>query len=104
MIAFILAGCAGATPTPDPDGPILTGFDPLRLTLISVAFTVVVLPFIVLPFLVLMNDEASGLVANPKTFGVTDVAKAAGNPCPVGILAIDRHEVFGACRDCARKT
>jgi Mn2+/Fe2+ NRAMP family transporter len=36
----------------------LTGFDPLRLTLISVALTVVVMPFVVLPFLVLMNDEA----------------------------------------------
>jgi len=35
----------------------LTGFDPLRLTLISVALTVVIMPFVVLPFLVLMNDE-----------------------------------------------
>lgn len=33
------------------------GFDPLRLTLLSVAFTVVVMPLVVLPFLVLMNDE-----------------------------------------------
>ena len=36
---------------------ILLGFDPLRLTLISVALTVLVLPIVVLPFLVLMNDE-----------------------------------------------
>src|SRR5439155_19545759 len=36
MIAFILAGCAGATPTPDPDGPILTGFDPLPKSLATV--------------------------------------------------------------------
>jgi Mn2+/Fe2+ NRAMP family transporter len=35
----------------------LTGYDPLRLTLISVALIVVVMPFVVLPFLVLMNDE-----------------------------------------------
>jgi Mn2+/Fe2+ NRAMP family transporter len=35
----------------------LTGFDPLRMTLISVALMVVVMPFVVLPFLVLMNDE-----------------------------------------------
>jgi Mn2+/Fe2+ NRAMP family transporter len=35
----------------------LIGFDPLRLTLLSVALTVVVMPFVVLPFLVLMNDE-----------------------------------------------
>lgn len=32
------------------------GFDPMRLTMISVALTVVVMPFMVLPFLVLMND------------------------------------------------
>jgi Mn2+/Fe2+ NRAMP family transporter len=35
----------------------LIGFDPLRMTLISVALIVVVMPFVVLPFLVLMNDE-----------------------------------------------
>ena len=33
------------------------GFDPLQMTLISVALTVVIMPLIVLPFLVLMNDE-----------------------------------------------
>jgi Mn2+/Fe2+ NRAMP family transporter len=32
------------------------GFDPLRVTLISVALTVVIMPLVVLPFLVLMND------------------------------------------------
>jgi Mn2+/Fe2+ NRAMP family transporter len=35
----------------------LIGFDPLRLTMISVALTVVIMPAVVLPFLVLMNDE-----------------------------------------------
>jgi Mn2+/Fe2+ NRAMP family transporter len=35
----------------------LIGFDPLRLTMLSVALTVVVMPFVVLPFLALMNDE-----------------------------------------------
>jgi Mn2+/Fe2+ NRAMP family transporter len=35
----------------------LLGFDPLRLTMISVALTVVIMPAVVLPFLVLMNDE-----------------------------------------------
>ena len=34
----------------------LVGFDPLRLTMISVALTVVIMPLVVLPFLVLMND------------------------------------------------
>jgi Mn2+/Fe2+ NRAMP family transporter len=33
------------------------GFDPLRLTLFSVALTVVIMPLVVLPFLVLMNDD-----------------------------------------------
>jgi len=37
--------------------PILAGVDPLRLTLVSMAITVMVLPFVVMPFLVLMNDE-----------------------------------------------
>ena len=35
----------------------LLGFDPLRLTMISVALTVVVMPALILPFLILMNDE-----------------------------------------------
>jgi Mn2+/Fe2+ NRAMP family transporter len=35
----------------------LIGFDPLRITLISLALTVVIMPLVVLPFLVLMNDE-----------------------------------------------
>jgi Mn2+/Fe2+ NRAMP family transporter len=35
----------------------LIGFDPLRLTMLSVALTVVVMPFVVLPFLALMNDD-----------------------------------------------
>jgi len=34
----------------------LMGFDPLKLTLLSVALTVVIMPLVVLPFLVLMND------------------------------------------------
>jgi Mn2+/Fe2+ NRAMP family transporter len=33
------------------------GFDPLQVTLISVALTVVIMPIIVLPFLVLMNEK-----------------------------------------------
>jgi Mn2+/Fe2+ NRAMP family transporter len=35
----------------------LIGFDPLRVTMICVALTVVIMPALVLPFLVLMNDE-----------------------------------------------
>jgi len=35
----------------------LVGFDPLQVTMISVALTVVILPVVILPFLVLMNDK-----------------------------------------------
>lgn len=34
----------------------MIGFDPLRLTMICVALTVIIMPVVVLPFLVLMND------------------------------------------------
>ena len=34
------------------------GFDPLRVTLVSVALTVVIMPLVVLPFLVLMNERS----------------------------------------------
>ncbi len=37
--------------------PIACGVEPLRLTLLSMALTVVVLPFVVFPLLVIMNDE-----------------------------------------------
>ena len=36
----------------------LSGIDPLRLTILSMALTVIVLPIVVFPFLVLLNDEA----------------------------------------------
>jgi Mn2+/Fe2+ NRAMP family transporter len=48
----------------------LLGFDPLRMTMLSVALTVVVMPFVVLPFLVLVNDDrymkghTSGVLGN----------------------------------------
>jgi Mn2+/Fe2+ NRAMP family transporter len=35
----------------------LIGFDPLRLTMLSVALTVVVMPLMIVPFLVIMNDR-----------------------------------------------
>jgi Mn2+/Fe2+ NRAMP family transporter len=58
----------------------LTGFDPLRLTLISAALTVVIMPLVVLPFLVLMNDDrfvgrhTSGIVGNSLLAGLTVLA------------------------------
>jgi hypothetical protein len=33
------------------------GFNPLQLTMISVALTVVITPLVVLPFLIVMNEE-----------------------------------------------
>jgi Mn2+/Fe2+ NRAMP family transporter len=56
------------------------GFDPLRLTMISVALTVVVMPLLVLPFLVLMNDpkyvkdHTSGAIGNGFLAVLTIVA------------------------------
>ncbi|HEY2829563.1 MAG TPA: divalent metal cation transporter [Thermoanaerobaculia bacterium] len=36
---------------------LLTGLDPLKLTMYSMALTAVILPFVVVPFLMLMNNE-----------------------------------------------
>jgi Mn2+/Fe2+ NRAMP family transporter len=53
------------------------GFDPLRVTLISVALTVVIMPLVVLPFLVLMNEEEyagrhrNGLLGNGLLAAIT---------------------------------
>jgi len=53
------------------------GFDPLKVTLLSVALTVVIMPLVVLPFLVLMNNEAyvgthtSGPIGNGLLAAVT---------------------------------
>ncbi len=53
----------------------LIGFDPLRLTLFSLALTVVVMPLIVLPFLVLMNDDK--YVKSHKSGAIGNVLLAA---------------------------
>ena len=58
----------------------LVGFDPLQVTMLSVALTVVILPVVVLPFLVLMNDPAfvkqhtSGRAGNLLLAAVTVLA------------------------------
>jgi NRAMP (natural resistance-associated macrophage protein)-like metal ion transporter len=71
----------------------LVGFDPLQLTMISVALTVVVMPILVLPFLVLMNDahyvgrHTSGPIGNGVLAAVTAVgALLALVVIPVEIL------------------
>ena len=58
----------------------ILGFDPLQLTMISVALTVVVMPLMVLPFLVLMNDprfvkdHRSGPIGNGVLAALTILA------------------------------
>jgi Mn2+/Fe2+ NRAMP family transporter len=58
----------------------LPGFDPLRVTMISLALTVVIMPLVVLPFLVLMNDpeylkdHTSGPAGNASLAVITVLA------------------------------
>jgi Mn2+/Fe2+ NRAMP family transporter len=58
----------------------LIGFDPLRLTLLSAALTVIIMPLAVLPFLVLMNDRdlvkahTSGPIGNGLLAAMTVLA------------------------------
>jgi len=73
----------------------LIGVDPLRMTLISVALTVVVMPFVVFPFLVLMNDDRfvrehkSGPVAN----GVLALLTILGTVLALVVIPL---EIFGS--------
>jgi Mn2+/Fe2+ NRAMP family transporter len=75
-------------------GVALIGFDPLRLTMLSVALTVVIMPLVVLPFLVLMNDKkyvkehTSGVIAN----GVLAVLTVVGGILAVVVIPL---EMFG---------
>jgi NRAMP (natural resistance-associated macrophage protein)-like metal ion transporter len=68
--------------------------DPLRLTMVSVALTVVIMPMVVLPFLVLMNDEkyvkqhTSGAIGNGLLATLTIVA------CLLAVVVIPL-EVWG---------
>ncbi len=56
---------------------VLSGVDPLRVTLVSMSLTVVILPLVVFPFLVVMNDprflkdRTNGWIANTVIVGVT---------------------------------
>lgn len=72
----------------------LIGFDPLRLTTISLALTVVIMPIVVLPFLALMNDSryvkthASGPIGNAFLASLTLLG------CVLAIVVIPL-EIFG---------
>jgi Mn2+/Fe2+ NRAMP family transporter len=72
----------------------LLGFDPLQMTLISVALTVVIMPLIVLPFLVLMNDEqyVKEHKAGPLANGFLAVLTILG---AVMALVVIPLEIFG---------
>jgi len=66
----------------------LIGFDPLRLTLISVALTVVIMPLIVLPFLVLMNDPKYVAQHRSGAIGNTVLALLTVLGCVLAVIVI----------------
>jgi Mn2+/Fe2+ NRAMP family transporter len=70
------------------------GFDPLQVTLISVALTVVIMPIIVLPFLVLMNekDYVKGHTNGPIGNGLLAVLTILG---AIMALVVIPLEIFG---------
>ncbi|HET9794113.1 MAG TPA: divalent metal cation transporter [Thermoanaerobaculia bacterium] len=74
---------------------IASGIDPIRLTMISMALTVLVQPIIVFPFIVIMNDplyvgrHANGPVANAMVVGITVLGAA------MALVAIPL-EIFGS--------
>jgi Mn2+/Fe2+ NRAMP family transporter len=73
---------------------ILTGIDPLKLTLFSMALTALILPLIVLPFIVLMNDpkfikeHPNGRLSNVVVFFIIILASLIA-------LAAIPLEIFG---------
>ena len=72
----------------------LLGFDPLQMTLVSVALTVVIMPLIVLPFLVLMNDDqyVKEHKAGPLANGFLAVLTVVGALMALVVIPL---EIFG---------
>jgi Mn2+/Fe2+ NRAMP family transporter len=70
------------------------GFDPLRVTLISVALTVVIMPVVVLPFLVLMNEEeyAGRHTSGPIGNGLLALLTILGALMAIVVIPL---EIFG---------
>ena len=70
------------------------GFDPLRITLISVALTVVIMPIVVLPFLVLLNEEeyAGRHTSGPIGNGLLAILTILGSLLAAVIIPL---EIFG---------
>ena len=70
------------------------GFDPLKVTLISVALTVVIMPVVVLPFLVLMNEEdyAGRHTSGPLGNGLLAILTILGALMAIVVIPL---EIFG---------
>jgi Mn2+/Fe2+ NRAMP family transporter len=72
----------------------LPGFDPLQVTMICVALTVVIMPAVVLPFLVLMNDPPTS-VGTPAAFSAMVSSPSSPLPAQCMALIIIPLEIFG---------
>ena len=72
----------------------ISGVDPIQLTMISVALTVMVMPLVVLPFLVLMNDQryVKDHTNGPVQNGILAVLTVAG---AIMALVIVPLEILG---------
>jgi Mn2+/Fe2+ NRAMP family transporter len=70
------------------------GFDPLRVTLISAALTVVIMPLVVLPFVVLMNEEeyAGKHTSGPLGNGLLATLTVLGALMAIVVIPL---EIFG---------
>lgn len=70
------------------------GFDPLRVTLISVALTVVIMPLVVLPFLVLMNEDdyVGTHTSGPLGNGLLAILTVLGALMAIVVIPL---EIFG---------
>jgi Mn2+/Fe2+ NRAMP family transporter len=71
---------------------MVTGVDPLELTLLSMALTALILPVVTVPFLILMNDpdyvgeHGNGWIGNAAVIGISLLVIGAGSghdPTPV---------------------
>jgi Mn2+/Fe2+ NRAMP family transporter len=73
----------------------IVGFDPMQVTLVSVALTVVIMPVVVLPFLVLMNDEryAGRHTSGPVGNGLLAALTVLGALMAIVVIPL---EIFGS--------
>jgi Mn2+/Fe2+ NRAMP family transporter len=75
--------------------PVLLGVDPLKITILSMAFTAMMLPVSIFPFLILMNDRAylgkftNGHIGNAIVMAIIALA------CVLAVVTIPL-EIFGS--------